>query len=184
MPSLQVKWAPYATLSQAENANSKPAMTGQSGYWLNSIYKLESSVPRYVKTKEHKKQSLVQNLLGRFLENKTNPKRALFKIIRIVVRFVALRVRVLCQEMYHRSTSQNISWDLQPLQHQKSTVTHWWQCLTSKRADVHDLLVKSLVTICRRWCSSPTNKWMTSLASAAIRNETLFHNLAWMQHSN
>ena len=51
-------------------------------------------------------------------------KRALFKIMRIVVRFVALRVRVLCQEMYHRSTSQNISWDLQPLQHQKSTVTH------------------------------------------------------------
>ena len=99
-------------------------MTGQSGYWLNSIYKLESSVPRYVKTKEHTKQSLVQNLLRRFLENKTNPKRALFKIIRIVVRFVALRVRVLCQEMYHRSTSQNISWDLQPLQHQKSTVTH------------------------------------------------------------
>ena len=111
-------------------------------------------------------------------------KRALFKIMRIVVRFVALRVRVLCQEMYDRSTSQNISWDLQPLQHQKSTVTHWWQCLTSRRAHVHDLLVKSLVTICRCWCSSPTNKCMTSLASAAIRNETLFHNLGWMQHSN
>lgn len=118
------------------------------------------------------------------LREKTNSKRALFKIMRIVVRFVALRVRVLCQEMYHRSTSQNISWDLQPLQHQKSTLTHWWQCLTSRRAHVHDLLVKSLVTICRRWCSSPTNKWMTSLASAAIRNKTLLHNLAWMQHSN
>ena len=40
MPSLQVKRAPYATLSQAENANSQPAMTGQSDYWLNSIYGL------------------------------------------------------------------------------------------------------------------------------------------------
>ena len=44
--------------------------------------------------------------------------------------------------------------------------------------------VSDLVTICRRWCSSPTNKWMTSLASAAIKNKTLLHNLAWMQHSN
>ena len=40
--------------------------------------KLGSSVPPYVKTKESTKQSLVQNLS----ENKTNPKRALFKTIK------------------------------------------------------------------------------------------------------
>ena len=37
-----------------------------------------SSLPPYVKTKESKKQGLVQNLS----ENKTNPKRALFKTIK------------------------------------------------------------------------------------------------------
>lgn len=109
------KWFPLVLVHQYREAKPRKFKVASHGN-----RKLESLVPPSLKTKESTKQSLVQNLL----ENKTNSKRALFKIIRIVVGFVALTVRVLCQEMHHRSTSQNISWDLQPLQHQKSTVTH------------------------------------------------------------
>lgn len=109
------KWFPLVLVHQYREAKPRKFKVASHGN-----RKLESLVPPSLKTKESTKQSLVQNLL----ENKTNSKRALFKIIRIVVGFVALTVRVLCQEMHHRSTSQNISWDLQPLQHQKSKVTH------------------------------------------------------------
>lgn len=95
------KWFPLVLVHQYREAKPRKFKVASHGN-----RKLESLVPPYLKTKESTKQSLVQNLL----ENKTNSKRALFKMS-IVVRFVALRVRVLCQEMHHRSTSQNISWD-------------------------------------------------------------------------
>ena len=53
MPSLQVKQAPYATLSQAENANSQPAMTRQSDYGLTVYTDYDTDSDTDTKTEHH-----------------------------------------------------------------------------------------------------------------------------------